>query len=439
LFGGKDSQDNGKINRGIFLTMNKKVLVLGGGVAGVSLAYFLHKKNYKVTIVEQKGKEVGGLSRTYYYGGHPYEFGPHVHFWPDPHFINDIIRELTDNKLIYIDRILHSYIEQDDSLYKYPIHFGDIKYMPECNKIMKELKINRDENLKLIPDRLPTIGQCTFEEYFVATIGKTLYNKFMKEYTHKMWNVPGYKLQTSMVWADILKHRYEDLSGYDPIKFAPHTLGSGLFQVYPKDGWNIVWEKMAFNAKNIKAKVVGINNSSEIILNNGDLLKLRDYKYVISTLHIDSLLYPYDKTHKLPYNGRLIIPFLVSGINGLPFNSESIYFSGAEPQTRVTDVDTITGYKGNSKLYLIEIPISDKVDKNIFPSNVFQDGLSKNLIALQAYAQQTKVALELHKNLIIESEKLFPNLLHCGRQAEFKYTSMPETINNSHKLVEEYF
>ena len=41
--------------------MNKKILVLGGGVAGSSMAYYLTEKGYEVTLVE-KNSRVGGLA-----------------------------------------------------------------------------------------------------------------------------------------------------------------------------------------------------------------------------------------------------------------------------------------------------------------------------------------------------------------------------------------
>ena len=43
--------------------MNKKILVLGGGVAGSSIAYYLSEKGYDVTVIE-RNSTVGGLART---------------------------------------------------------------------------------------------------------------------------------------------------------------------------------------------------------------------------------------------------------------------------------------------------------------------------------------------------------------------------------------
>jgi protoporphyrinogen oxidase len=86
--------------------VNKKVLVLGGGVAGSSMAYYLSERGYDVTVVE-KNSRVGGLARTCYYAGHPYEFGPHIWFWPggEEEPINHTIVKLTNNELFHMTSI----------------------------------------------------------------------------------------------------------------------------------------------------------------------------------------------------------------------------------------------------------------------------------------------------------------------------------------------
>ena len=233
--------------------MNKKILVLGGGVAGSSMAYYLSEKGYDVTVIE-RNSAVGGLARTCTYSGHPYEFGPHIWFWPggkeDP--VNATIVKLTNDELFHIDRRLFTFVEADQRKYRYPVHYQDIDQMPEREQIHREVTANRDDQLKLIASQLPELGQCKFGDYFTAAIGATLYQKFMANYTWKMWNIPGDELETSMVWADRFHHAYtkkdekasRGLSGYDPLKFEDHTLGKGIrFQVYPKHGWNAVWTR----------------------------------------------------------------------------------------------------------------------------------------------------------------------------------------------------
>src|SRR4029079_5358671 len=143
--------------------MNKKILILGGGVAGSSMAYYLTEKGYDVTVVE-RNSTVGGLARTCTYSGHPYEFGPHIWFWPggpeDP--VNATIVKLSNDELFHIDRRLFTYIEANRQKYRYPVHYQDIDQMPEREQILEELTQNRDGQLKLIQSQLPELGHCTF-------------------------------------------------------------------------------------------------------------------------------------------------------------------------------------------------------------------------------------------------------------------------------------
>ena len=138
------------------MSVNHRILVLGGGVAGSSIAYFLTERGYEVTLIEQRSK-VGGLARTCHYGGHPYEFGPHIWFWPGgtdaP--INAAVVKLTGDELFYIDRRLFTYVEPDRRKYRYPVHYQDVALMPEREQIEAEIRQNRDEHLKLIEARLP--------------------------------------------------------------------------------------------------------------------------------------------------------------------------------------------------------------------------------------------------------------------------------------------
>ncbi len=418
---------------------NKEILVLGGGVAGSSLAYFLKEKGYNVTIIEKNKAGVGGLSRTYKYAGHPYEFGPHIWFWTDEE-LNNHIRKLSNNELYYIDRKLFSYVEKDKKKYRYPIHFSSISEMNDKDEILEQLKTNRDENFKLKSDKLPTIGECKFEDYFQSAIGENLYSKFMKDYTWKMWNIPGDKLETSMVWADRFKHEYEKLKGYDPLKFEDHTLGKGIdFQVYPKNGWNQIWDSMVKDAKIIYDDVVKICDENTenpyILTKDSGIYKFSDFYAVINTLDMD-LIWGEDS---LEYTGRMIIPLLLPDLStAFSENTESIHFAGKEFQTRVTEMKIITKHKSNDTLILIEIPVTSKINDNAFPENVIKNAKRNNLFCKRAYPQQTKEMFSLYDKLKAKGKNI-KNLYHCGRHAEFKYWGMPETVNSAFQLVKERF
>ncbi|MBI2830681.1 MAG: FAD-dependent oxidoreductase [Chloroflexi bacterium] len=408
------------------------VLILGGGVAGCSLAYFLKRKGYNVSLLEKEGV-VGGMARTYYYAGHPYEFGPHVWFWTKDD-INDVVRELSDNNLYYIQRRLYSYIEKERRLYRYPVHYDDIAQMPDAKEIIQQLSANRDKNMKLVEEKLPRMGHCTFEEYFVAALGKNLYQKFMENYSHKMWAIPGNLLQTSMVWADRIKDHYEGLAGYDPLKFEDHTLGKGIaFQVYPKGGWNIIWERMVEGAnKGLGIEILGIGKDSKgyFVNSSGGKYHFGDYGYVINTLSVDQLW----GENSLPYTGRIIVPFLLPGIEwAFPNGAESIHYPGNEFQTRITEMKRITGYESPDTLILIEIPVTHQSEQ-AFPDNV---KCAANFRP-RAYPQQSKEAIAAYEAYVARGQ-VIGNLIHCGRYGEYKYWGMPETVNSAYQLVKARF
>lgn len=419
--------------------MKKKILILGGGVAGSALAYFLNLKGYYVDLIEQNKAGVGGLSRTYKYAGHPYEFGPHIWFWTDEE-LNNHIRKLTNNELYFIDRKLYTYVEKDQKRYRYPIHFSSINDMHDKEVILNQLKENRYDNYQLKYENLPKIGECKFEDYFQSALGKNLYSKFMHDYTWKMWNIPGNELETSMVWADRFKHEYEKLKDYDPLKFEDFTLGKGIsFQVYPKKGWNQVWDSMVKDANIIYDKVVKIydekSSSPYILCQNTGKFYFSDYYAVINTLDMD-LIWGEDT---LEYTGRMIVPLLIPALS-IAFTdlNESYHYAGKEFQTRVTEMKIITRYQSNDTLILIEIPITSKIIDDAFPKNVIDNAKKNNLFCKRAYPQQSKKMFEIYFKLKAKGSSI-NNLYHCGRHAEFKYWGMPETVNSAFQLVKSRF
>ena len=417
--------------------MNNRILVLGGGVAGSAIAYYLSDKGYDVTIVEQQ-RRVGGLARTCHYAGHPYEFGPHIWFWPggleSP--LNATIARLTNDELYYIERRLFTYIEPDRQKYRYPVHYRDVALMPERDQIERELRENRDDQLKLIESRLPQIGQCTFADYFTAAIGATLYGKFMADYTWKMWNIPGGELQTSMVWADRFQSEKgapttNAVTGYDPLKFDDHTLGKGIrFQVYPRHGWNAVWDAMVARSTIVCDRVLGIRDAHRrpfVATERGDKYYFADYHTVFSTLDIDRLW----GEDTLPYTGRMMIPLLIPGLaQAFPEGAESLHYASCEFQTRVTEMKVITRHESPDTLILIEVPVLPGA-ATCFPANALAYAREHNLFAEKAYPQQSAQEFATY-DAYVERGRVIPNLRQVGRHAEFKYWGMAETVNSAY-------
>ena len=112
-----------------------KVLIIGGGFAGCASAEILsHMKNAKINIVE-KSKFLGAGVRTFFYGGHPFTYGPR-HFLTQRkeayNYIKKFLKFHNCNNHQFI-----SYVEKDNQWYNYPINTKDIERMPDKKKLKK--------------------------------------------------------------------------------------------------------------------------------------------------------------------------------------------------------------------------------------------------------------------------------------------------------------
>ena len=160
----------------------KKILIVGGGIAGCSSARILSKnKNFKITLVE-KGSYLGAGVRTFYYGGHPYTFGPR-HFLTHNKEIFDYLNSIVPMRKCSEHEFI-TYVENDNQFYNYPLNILDIEKMPDKTKVKRELKKKKISKIK---------NSKNMEEYWINSIGKTLYSKTIDKYNKKMWMVKDNK------------------------------------------------------------------------------------------------------------------------------------------------------------------------------------------------------------------------------------------------------
>ena len=108
----------------------------------------------------------------YEYEGHPYTFGPR-HFLTPYEEVFKYINNITPLRLCPEHEFL-TYVEKDDSFYAYPINMQDVRKMPDYKNIEIELKSSKDTNKINSAKNL--------EEYWIASVGETLYSKMIDKY-----------------------------------------------------------------------------------------------------------------------------------------------------------------------------------------------------------------------------------------------------------------
>ena len=117
--------------------MKKKLLIIGGGFAGCCAAHMLRDKNFDVHIIESSNFLGGGV-RTFWYGGHPYTYGPR-HFLTENEKWYSYLNELIPMRDISKDHQNLTYVESDKSFWSYPPNMSDIQKMSDKDKILNEL------------------------------------------------------------------------------------------------------------------------------------------------------------------------------------------------------------------------------------------------------------------------------------------------------------
>jgi UDP-galactopyranose mutase len=315
-------------NRGVFL---KKALIIGGGAAGCSAAHQLALQGgWDVTLVE-KAPFLGAGVRTQWYGGHPYTFGPR-HFLTQNRAVYDYmdkicpLRSCADHQFI-------TYVERDNAFYNYPIHEDDIARMPDRDKIQQERKM--------------AVGAAeakNLEDYWINSVGRTLYEKFIDQYNKKMWLVDDNKKIDTFSWSP---------KGVT-IKSGPRAAWDTAFSAYPyaADGYNKFFDVTSADA------TVLLSTGIEKFDLPGKAVWMKGEKHVfdiiVNTISPDLL---FEQCYgELRYIGRDFHKIVFPTENVFPEHVYFLYYANDEKFTRLVEYKKMTHHKSPTTLVGMEIP-----------------------------------------------------------------------------------
>ena len=333
----------------------KTALVIGGGFAGCAATHQLSLMGgWDVTVVE-RAPFLGAGVRTRYYGGHPYTFGPR-HFltpWePIYHYLNTYVplRRCQDHQFL-------TYVEPDERFYSYPIHADDIREMPEAKQITEELSaINTAALARLTPEQLSKMTRSetrnlnnaslakNFEEFWIYSIGQTLYGKFVDQYSRKMWMLDDNKLIDDFTWSP---------KGVT-VKEGPRAAWDTAISAYPiaHNGYDDYFTIATAGAKvHLGTEIERYDIPKRTVWIKGEKLT---FDIIVNTVSPDLL---FEKCHgELPYIGRDLHAIVLPIEFALPPDVYFVYYAGGEKFTRVTEYKKFTLHKAPTTLVTLEIP-----------------------------------------------------------------------------------
>jgi UDP-galactopyranose mutase len=269
-----------------------------------------------------------------WWGGHSHTFGPR-HFLTQNERVWAYMNDLTPLRPIP-EHEFYTYVERDNAFYSYPINTSDIPLMSDASQIEAELG-DRDGNNLAVAQNL--------EEYWISSVGPTLYSKMVECYNKKMWAVADNRLIDDFGWSP---------KGV-ALKSGPRAAWDNALSGYPyaANGYDDYFTIATQSAKvllNIKVEVNRVQDKSFKIA--GDWFK---FDLVVSTIAPDDLIASHP-IGPLPFMGRDFHRIVLPVEHCLPANTYMLYYANAEQFTRVVEYKKFTRYQSPTTLLGLEIP-----------------------------------------------------------------------------------
>ena len=328
----------------------KDIVILGGGITGSALAYYLSKKNFKVKLFEQ-GSCLGGLSRSVWVDKWKCwnDIGPHIFHSPDEEITNlwqELFSEIFQEG-DYFSAVVKG--KEFEKFYSYPISAEGIKA-----SLNKPLDISNNEQISLKDQAYAT----NFRDLMQAKLGNELEKMFFRDYPEKLWGIPTNEMRSE--WAPKRIKIREKIDTFFSGQFvATSKKGAGhayriIYDVSKDLGCEFLFGKKITNLFLQDSKILKIEiNNNEIIDTSNSI--------VISTLPLTITAKFLNINISLDYRGVKISNWIVSKRNLLPNNYGWIYFDDFDiPFTRITDFtkmspDSMPSTKG---IISVECPFS---------------------------------------------------------------------------------
>ncbi|MFH0945271.1 MAG: FAD-dependent oxidoreductase [Planctomycetota bacterium] len=442
----------------------KRVVVLGAGISGLTLARQLSRKGHSVAIYEKEG-QIGGLSKTLEYGGQLFDLGPHEFCTNNPVLLG-LLSEVLGADLLVRHKSVAQYFMGD--FLDYPIRPLQVVRKASKSLIARtacDFVVSRLKNLVLRPpDR-------SFKGWVENRFGTTLYRRYFGPYTRKVWGIDPDRLDPTTASdriafkgiPDLLlktlqffmfgKEQYE--SSHNPLKSSFYyarggigTLLNRLHQECLESGCEMRcnWEAREFVVAEDRV-VAMVGPSGEVV---------QDFDIIISTApltQINNLLGRPELNDRLSFRS-MIFCFLEiprSGTN--PFHW--IYFPEQEQVfQRITDFslfDAAMSKPGHTAL-CAEIACFEgdpvwKSDDDAIVGEVVEDLVAAGVLRDRAIAggwiRRERHAYPMqvnryrdHVTRALSHVMSVSNLVTTGRQGLYKYCNMDECMEMALNLAE---
>lgn len=449
---------------------NKKIVILGSGLSGLTAAWRLSEEGYDVEILESKSYP-GGMSASLKRGEYIFDHGPHGYFTENDEFYEVFRKIMDDTKYVINNKDVR--ISFQGKYYRYPLRAIDL--LSKLSPLLS-MECFFSYFYTFLKNKIRPPKESNTEEWISSHFGRKLYQIYFGPYTKKVWGLDPKKLSPKFARLRIPKMnllsvviksfvRYKSFiktngGQYEPIihKFA-----------YPKDGAGAFPLKLIERMKNNNIKLHLSSKIEKLALNNGYIrVSYRQQEIeteikadiVISTIPINetlSLIGPGGNKEVLnavsffKYRSAVILCMVIN--KDRMFIPETLYFSD-KFFTRVSDMknygvgcypEGMTGlmceitcdfndeiWRADDKC-LLEKATKDLEKENIITHDNVMDYFTIKLP--HAYPIYT-IGYDHHLEVVKKYLASMNNLFLTGRQAQFRYIDMHFAVLSGLKTAE---
>lgn len=372
--------------------MKYDFIIVGAGITGATCARLLTDKGYKCVIIEERPFVGGNSVSDKQFNIEVHLFGPHI-FHTNNKDVWDFVNTYTDfipsnfNVMVSNENELFSLSFDQKMLYDI---YG--KYFPrELQKVYNDDKLTLDNRS---PENL--------EEFISVKYSKTIYEKLFKNFYGKLYNIEPFRIipQMSQISQEMT---FFNNNGFYKDKY----------QGIPDEGYKTLIEKI-------------IGDDIPIVLNTNFLANKDKYvalaNHVIYTGEIDKFF-----NYCIGKLGWLSTGFVIrdeiehtNNLLGCPImnfaDKNTKWFRITEhkwfdPEKHKDNIHTIVTY---------EYPREWKIGDEAF------------------YPFYTNQSLNLYSRYVEKLKEQYPNVILCGRRAEYTMYSMGECIESAMNLCSNF-
>ncbi|MFC1512735.1 protoporphyrinogen/coproporphyrinogen oxidase [bacterium] len=255
---------------------NSNIIIIGGGLSGLSTAYFLSKKNISFKLYE-KESDFGGLCRTVKLNGYSFDYTGHLLHTSQPR-IEKLLKKLLGSNLKKIER--KSWIYSSNVFTPYPFQLNTYRLPLE---VKKECLIGYVQAYYKRINSRKKLKNINFKDWVKNYLGDGFGRHFMYPYNNKLWAEDVSNLSTSWLKSYVPKaDLYNVIAG--ALTEPKLTTGYNAFFYYPKRGGiqsliNSFRDNIEDNI-HLNSNVSQVNfRKKELIINN----QKQNYEYLINS------------------------------------------------------------------------------------------------------------------------------------------------------------